>query len=190
MIFQRQATQHRRIARGTNRHRLFSGELSGRAYGGSDGRGEAFSPDSRLVATAGADGVARVWELQTGSLKLELKGHTSSVNDVNFSPDGRYIATAGEDTTAKLWDATTGRHTASLSGHISPVYSAQFSPDGKYIVTISADHTARLYLVNIEDLMALAQSRVTRMLTCQERKTYLNEELDCGQATPTPSPSS
>lgn len=123
----------------------FSGELSGGAYGGSDGRGASFSPDSQLIATAGEDGVARVWEVQTGRLKLELKGHANSVNDASFSPDGKYIATAGEDTTAKLWDATSGQELATMSGHSGFVYRATFSPDGRYVVTASQDGTAMVF---------------------------------------------
>ena len=58
------------------------------------------------------------------------------------------------------------------------------SPDGKYIVTASQDGTARIYVVRIEDLIALAQSRVARLLTCQERVRYFQEDIVC----PTPTP--
>ncbi len=45
------------------------------------------------------------------------------------------------------------------------------------MVTTGADGTARQYGVGIPDLLALAQSRVTRIRTSQERATYLGEPL-------------
>jgi WD40 repeat protein len=57
--------------------------------------------------------------------------------------------------------------------------SAQLPPAGTYIVTASDDGTARIYLVRIQDLIALAKTRVTRELTCQERRLYLHEDVSC-----------
>jgi len=72
-----------------------------------------------------------------------------------------------------------GREVAVFRGHTKYVNGAKFSPDGKYIVTASADGTARIYLVHIQDLIALAKTRVTRELTCEERQLYLHENISC-----------
>lgn len=69
-----------------------------------------------------------------------------------------------------------------LRGHEGPVYNAPFSLDGKQIVTVNNDGTARVFAVYVEDLIASAQSRVTRKLTCEERAQYLHEDRVC----PTP----
>ena len=66
--------------------------------------GVAFSPDGRLLATASADGTARLWDPATGEHLRTLTGHTSRVCGVAFSPDGRLLATASVDNTARLWD--------------------------------------------------------------------------------------
>ena len=104
-----------------------------------------------------------------------LRGHTGTVWSTAFSPDGTRIVTASVDNTARIWDATSGRELATLRGHTFLVNSAAFSPDGTRIVTASWDTTARVYLVHIEDLIALARSRLSRELTCQEREKYLHE---------------
>ncbi len=63
----------------------------------------AFSADGRRLATASADGTAKVWDATTGAELLTLTGHTSIVVGVAFSADGRRLATASWDGTAKVW---------------------------------------------------------------------------------------
>jgi WD40 repeat protein len=66
----------------------------------------AYSPDGRLLASAGADHVVRVWEIATGRQRLALAGHRSPVLSVAFAADGRSLASAGADMTALVWDLT------------------------------------------------------------------------------------
>ena len=141
-----------------------------------------FSPDGKYVVTASQDRTARVWEAATGRQMAVLRGHEGYVSIALFSPNGKEIVTAGEDGTARVWDLATGKEIIVL--HEGPVESAQFSPDGKYIVTVGRDWIARIDVVHIEDLVALAKTRVTRELTCQERLFYLPEDMIC----PTPTP--
>jgi WD40 repeat protein len=64
--------------------------------------GVAFSPDGHLLATAGDDNIARIWDASTGTQLLQIT-HTSSVEGVAFSPDGRLLATASGDKTSQVW---------------------------------------------------------------------------------------
>ncbi len=85
-----------------------------------------------------------------------------------FSSDGTRLATASFDGTAKVWNVTTGQELLTLTGHQGGVTGVVFSPDGTRLVTTSQDGTARVYVLPIEELMALARSRVTRSLTVEE----------------------
>ena len=101
--------------------------------------GVAFSPDGRLLATASADGTARLWDPATGDHLRTLTGHTNTVEGVAFSPDGRLLATASADGTARLWNPATGDHLRTLTGHTGYVWGVAFSPDGHLLATASYD---------------------------------------------------
>ena len=80
------------------------------------GDGVAFSPDGTRIVTGSGDKTAKVWDARTGTLLLELKGHTGEVWSVRFSPDGTRIVTGSADRTAKVWDARTGTPPARAQG--------------------------------------------------------------------------
>ena len=69
----------------------------------------AYSPDGTRIATAGADGTARIFDAGTGKELASLAGRHAMVYAAAFSPDGAQIATAGFDGTARIWDAESGR---------------------------------------------------------------------------------
>jgi tRNA A-37 threonylcarbamoyl transferase component Bud32 len=105
----------------------------------------AYSPDGTRLATASADGTARLWDARTGQELLALKGHTKAVWSVAFSPDGMRLATASADTTVRLWDARTGQELLALKGHWRAARSVAFSPDGRRLAAEYVDTSVRLW---------------------------------------------
>ena len=80
--------------------------------------------------------------------------------------------TASFDRTAKVWDANTGQELTTLKGHEDRVMSAVYSPDGKRIATAGMDGIVQIYTTDINELLQIAESRVIRPLTAEEKERY------------------
>ncbi|CAG0932533.1 partial putative serine/threonine-protein kinase PkwA, partial [Planctomycetaceae bacterium] len=143
----------------------------------------AFAPDGRRLLTFDQTATeAQVWQTVDGKLIARLRGPEGAISSVQFSPDGRTIVAVHNGLTVRLWDAVTGAQQAILRGHAATGVVAQFSPDGQQVVTADPTGTIFRHPVTVEDLAALARTRVTRALSCEERVQYLREETVC----PTP----
>ena len=138
-----------------------------------------FSPDGTRVVTASEDRTARIWDAESGTTLQTLRGHNGGVFGASFSPDGEWVATASSDLTARVWDAGSGRLLDILRGHEDWVNEAVFDRAGKSIVTASYDDRSGTFLcelcVPFDELLRLAESRLTRALTPEERAQFLHE---------------
>lgn len=105
-----------------------------------------FSPDDKILASAGSDQTILLWDTATGEVLVPpLINHDSPVGDVAFSQNGELLASGSDDKTVGLWDVKTGRLLAKFIGHNQPVTAVAFSPDGKLLASGSEDETIRLW---------------------------------------------
>lgn len=132
-----------------------------------------FSPDGTRLATAGADGGARIWDLEARAELLAARDYGAVVQSVCFAPDEDRFLTAADDATARVWDTSDGRELFVFAGHSGPVRSAVFSPDGGQVATASADGTARVWReTGVDELLRTALRRGARRLTSAERSRF------------------
>jgi WD40 repeat protein/predicted Ser/Thr protein kinase len=106
----------------------------------------AFSPDGSRVATAGEDGVTRVWNSTTGAKVAECRGHRSKVLHVSFRPDGKRLLTTSADGTVRQWDPANGHEVvAPYEHHAGEVMTAAYSSDGQWVASGGTDRTVRVW---------------------------------------------
>jgi WD40 repeat protein len=99
----------------------------------------AFSADGSLLATAGDDGLVRVWDPDTGELQAELGGRGPAWG-VSFSPDGSRVAAGWvEEGVVRTLDLTTRGGPLEVRAQTVPLAdSSSFSPDGERLAIADA----------------------------------------------------
>lgn len=132
-----------------------------------------FSSDGTKVVTTGRDGTIRTWDAFTGKLLFTINGHTSTVSGLDLSPDNRLIASAGTDGAVHVWDIATGQELLSLESDGTTFMSAIITPDGNRLIIGGRDDVYGIALTT-EELVVIAQSRLTRWWTMEECQRYLH----------------
>ncbi len=96
-----------------------------------------FSPTRDVIATAGPDTTARVWEARTGKEVLRLS-LTELATAAAFDARGERLATSDESGTVCIWDATSGEKQRCMTQG-SPVYWVGFSPSAALLAGLAVD---------------------------------------------------
>lgn len=98
-------------------------------------------------ATACWDGIARIFDLQSGVFKAQLVGHQGGLYAVAYSPlDGTLLATASADRTVRIWDLRSMETLWTLRGHKDHVTTVDWSPQQRLaLATGGWDRKFRLW---------------------------------------------
>jgi WD40 repeat protein len=115
-------------------------------------RNVVVSPDGRTAASVADDMVCKVWDVASGKLLHELRGHKEKTPNhfpsmlfaCAFAPDGKHLATADKVGHIVVWEVASGKQVKTLEApgmytwdpvqrihSIGGVRSVAFSPDGK-----------------------------------------------------------
>ena len=135
-----------------------------------------FSADGSHLISGGLDGTVRIWDVETGQQVREIHADQHFIQGLSLSPDGTIIATAAGGSEVRLWDYQSGERLLTVEGVGEVGYAIGFTPDGRQLVTGNNDGDVRFYTLSIDELVDLAESRLTRTLTEAECQQYLHLE--------------
>jgi WD40 repeat protein len=143
----------------------------------------AFSPDGATIATAHADGKARLWEVRTGKERGKFEGHIGSLTGVCFSADGRLLATTANDQTALVWNRLGTETTFPKTGDaLSGLWRDLASDDagrayGAICTLIQAPEESVAFLQpRLEPLPKVDATQVTRWIASLDARAFKARE--------------
>jgi WD40 repeat protein len=128
-------------------HALDGTRLGRFGQGTADGLAAAsFDPSGARVVAAGTDGMAQIWEVETGA-QLATMRVGAPVTDARFTPDGQFVLTSDEDDELELWRADDGAHVRTVAEDAGEVGGIDLTADGRFVVA-PVDEGARVYDVD------------------------------------------
>ncbi len=99
----------------------------------------AWSPKGNIVASAGKDGLVKLWDSTNGELLAELRGHDRPVCSVAFSPDGNTLASGDELGGVRIWNPSNRECIHKLECDKWPVRCLAFSADGSRLLAAALE---------------------------------------------------
>ncbi|MGH9119917.1 MAG: WD40 repeat domain-containing protein [Acidimicrobiales bacterium] len=144
--------------------------------------GPSTDPQGRWLTGSTTDG--RVWVIDLAALVdgatwddaliLNQAAHTTNLPGPRLNADG-ILATRGfGDGFVRLWEVATGDMIVELRADPTEGFTVTFSPDGNHLYYADTGDVIRRYPLDTDELVELAESRLTRGFTADECRRYLD----------------
>lgn len=138
----------------------------------------AFSPDGRLLASAGYREV-KLWE-RLAETRLAEWDAGAEVSALAVAPDGVWAATGLVDGTIHLWNLSSAQPGPVLTGHSARVRAVAFTPDGASLISGGDDKTLRQWQLSDGSAAGVRStpSETTALLIAKDGSQFLAAQQD------------
>lgn len=124
-----------------------------------------FGADSGRALSGGEGGMLRQWDMASGALVMELKGHLDMVQCVSVSWSGNLAISGAMDQMVLLWDLTSGHLLREMRGHTGWVQCLCIHPELPLAVSGGEDRRLRVWNLDTGECVAQMQAH-SRTITC------------------------
>jgi WD40 repeat protein len=140
------------------------------------GSAPAVDPAGRYIAISRFNGnEVDIWDASSYELVATLTNSPALIRNLSFSPDGTRLVSAGFDGALRVWDTATWDEQQRIDTP-NPLVNAWFVDD-ETITSIDQTGMARTWTLDLDELIAIATSPLTRELTDAECRQYLQLDV-------------
>ena len=137
-----------------------------------------FSPDGKLLATAGNDRRVVIWEIKNRNQPRVIAQHPGAIADLAWSHDGSQLATAGFENLIRIYDVASGKERLSLVASCNDNRAVVFSPDDQWVAGGGRDGIVGVW--QVRDGAPVAKLPLHRQRVRQLAITAKKQLVTCG----------
>ncbi|KAF9923420.1 U3 small nucleolar RNA-associated protein 13 [Linnemannia zychae] len=128
------------------------------------------APNDKIFATGSQDKLAKIWNLQEGTLVGTCKGHKRGVWSVRFSPVDQCLATSSGDRTIKIWSLNDFSCLRTFEGHTNSILKVDFMTSGLQLVSCGSDGLVKLWTIRTNECVTTLDNHTEKIWALAVRK--------------------
>ena len=132
-----------------------------------------FDATGDRLLTAGQD-LPTVWNIATGEIDFRVEEVGALTRRASWSHDRSKIIAGMVDGSITIWNGETGESQLRLRTLGAQIMEAVFSRNGTRVASVDYEGVLRVWTLDIEELLEIAEARLTRDFTEDECRTYLH----------------